>query len=333
MRQIDNNPGRHWDAYSSPESAGWNEERLTHLNKAIDEQVTDCVLVVQGGRIVFSYGDIEHKFLCHSMRKSFLSALIGEEVEAGRINLAATMADLGIDDIGEPLSEIERIATVFDLLTARSGIYHPAGLEPPIMTMIKEKRHSHAPGTFWCYNNWDFNTLGSIFVQQSGISIADAFKERIADPLGMEDFSLEGEKPDAWLENFEISKYPAYPFRMSSRDLARFGQLFLQKGRWSGKTIIQPDWVEESILPYSHAGPLGAYGYCWWLERDGIFVPGVKAPSGSFSACGAGGHYCMVIPSLDMVIVHRVDTEQPGRALTKLGFGHFLKALLKTVNA
>ncbi|RMC30466.1 serine hydrolase domain-containing protein [Paracoccus alkanivorans] len=327
MTGIDRNPGAHWETYESPESAGWSAAGVKRLREVIAGQNTDCLLVVQSGRIVFTHGDIGHKFLCHSMRKSFLAAMIGEDVAAGRIDLTATLADLGIDD-HDPLSPVERQATVHDLLMARSGIYHPAGYETEWMRLIKERRHSHAPGTFWCYNNWDFNALGTIFTQQTGLAVAKAFERRIARPLNMQDFSLAGERPDGWLEHFEVSRHPAYPFRMSSRDLARFGQLFLQKGRWSGRMVLPEGWAEENVMPYSHAGPRGAYGYCWWLERDGVFAPGLRTPAGSYAAQGAGGHYCMVIPPLDMVVVHRVDSEREGRAISKHGFGHVLKALL-----
>ncbi|MBN7776556.1 serine hydrolase [Nitratireductor aquimarinus] len=326
MTTIDTNPGASWDLGGSPEDAGWSAEGTNRLQEVISRQSSDCVVVVQGGRIVFTHGDISHKFLCHSMRKSFLAAMLGEDVASGRIDLSATMEDLGIDDL-KPLSQTERQATILDLLMARSGIYHPAGYETEWMQRIKEKRGSHAPGTFWCYNNWDFNALGSIFTQLTGESVAEAFQKRLATPLEMEDFSLSGETPDGWVEQFEVSRHPAYPFRLSSRDLARFGQLFLQNGRWSGKMILPDGWAEENVMPYSYAGPHGAYGYCWWLERDGVFVSGVRTPPGSYAAQGAGGHYCMIIPALDMVLVHRVDTDQEGRAVNQIEFGALLKAL------
>lgn len=323
----DTNPGRDWVILDSPEEAGWNAPAAARLREVLADQNSDCMLVVQAGRVVFTHGDITRKYLCHSMRKSFLAALIGQDVAEGRIRLEATLAELGIDD-HDPLSAVERQATVHDLLMARSGIYHPAGYETDYMRLIKEQRHSHAPGTFWCYNNWDFNALGTIFVQQTGLSVAEAFAQRIAKPVGMQDFTLEGEAPDAWVEPFEVSRHPAYPFRLSSRDLARFGQLFLQGGRWSGRMLLPEGWAAENIMPYSHAGHRGAYGYCWWLERDGVFAPGVRTPSGTYAAVGAGGHYCMVLPSLDMVLVHRVDTDIKGRAISKHEFGRVLKALL-----
>lgn len=306
---------------------GWQAEKLDDLRKLADRQDTDCLMIVEGGQTVFTYGDVTRKYLCHSIRKSFLAALMGPEVRSGKIDPGATMAELGIDDL-EGLSRVEQAATVYDLLTARSGIYHAAGYETEWMQLIKEPRHSHAPGTFWCYNNWDFNALGTIFVRATGQSVAEAFADRIAGPLGMEDFSLAGPSPDGWTESFDTSVHNAYPFRMSSRDLARFGQMFLQMGIWHGRQILPVGWAAENVMPYSHAGPAGAYGYMWWLERDGVMFPGVRTPSGSYSAVGAGGHYCMVVPQHDLVIIHRVDTESPDKVVSRHGFGRIVAAIL-----
>ncbi|MFB9948440.1 serine hydrolase domain-containing protein [Rhizobium puerariae] len=325
------NPGETWGWHAGEGEAGFHPRGLEAVRACAASQPTDMLLVVRHGKIALSLGDPARKFLCHSMRKSFLAALIGFEVESGRIDLSATLESLGIDD-REGLSEVEKQATVYDLLTARSGIYHAAGYETPWMRRIKEKRHSHAPGTFWCYNNWDFNALGTIFNRLTGETVHEAFDRRIAGPIGMEDFSLSGDRPDGWHETFEISDHPAYPFRMSSRDLARFGQLFLQQGFWSGMPVLPAGWVHECVMPYSHAGTRGAYGYMWWLERDGVFLPGVVTPKGSYAALGAGGHYCLVMPVLDMVVIHRVDTETPGREVGNFGMGRLLRHLLAALN-
>jgi CubicO group peptidase (beta-lactamase class C family) len=320
------NPDREWACFDDPAEAGLNGEALERVRAVASSQATDMLLVIRHGRIAFSIGDPTRKFLCHSIRKSFLAALFGAEVESGRIDLSATIASLGIDD-REGLSERERQTTVYNLLTARSGIYHPAGYETPWMRSIKEQRHSHAPGTFWCYNNWDFNALGTIFEAATGETVHEAFARRIALPIGMQDLALDG-----WHESFAESQHRAYPFRMSSRDLARFGQLFLQQGVWSSAPVLPAGWAQECVMPYSHAGTHGAYGYMWWLERDGVFLPGVVTPKGSFAAMGAGGHYCLVMPALDMVVVHRVDTEISGRAVDAFGMGRLLRQLLAALH-
>jgi len=119
----------------------WSDTVKQKLCHILDNQDSDVLLILKSGQIVFSYGDIQHKYLCHSMRKSFLAALIGQDVHAGRIDLSLNLADLGIDD-NDGLSAMEKRATIYDLLTARSGIYHKAGYETEWMRSIKEQRHS-----------------------------------------------------------------------------------------------------------------------------------------------------------------------------------------------
>ncbi|MDJ0723340.1 MAG: serine hydrolase [Desulfobacterales bacterium] len=82
----------------------------------------------------------------------------------------------------------EKKATVADLLTSRSGVYHPALGEIAAMRQAGPPRASHSPGTFWYYNNWDFNALGTIFEQETGMRIFEEFEKQIAKPLQMQDF-------------------------------------------------------------------------------------------------------------------------------------------------
>lgn len=105
------------------------------------------------------------------IRKSFLSGLIGIAVSEHRIELSKTLSELGFDDIAPSLTEIEKSAKVGDLLKARSGVYHLASNDTPGMTALRPARGSHLPGTYWCYNNWDFNALGAISEQQTQSSI------------------------------------------------------------------------------------------------------------------------------------------------------------------
>jgi CubicO group peptidase (beta-lactamase class C family) len=320
-------PAASWAMIDDIAAAGWSLERLNDAFHYADTIATDAVMIVQGGREVASRGDITRRFHCHSMRKSFLSALMGSYVEDGTIDLSLTLEALGIDDV-EGLSPKEKQATIYDLLTARSGIYHPAGYETPWMQSIKPARHSQAPGTWWCYSNWDFNALGTIFTKLTRRGIHKAFRDIIARPLGMEDFRHDEERKDGCMVPEACSQHPAYPFQMSTRDLARFGLVFLRDGRWGTRQVIPADWVAASVLPYSDAGAHGAYGYMWWVARAGIGFPGVVQPEGSYSARGAGGHFLVVIPPLDLVIVHRVDTATPGRVVDKFQFGKLLRLIL-----
>jgi hypothetical protein len=187
---------------------------------------------------------------------------------------------------------------------------------------MRPKRGSHAPGEFFYYNNWDFNVLGTVLERQVKNSVFRDFKQRIADPIGMQDFSVD----DGAYVTGPDSVYPAYPVRMTARDMARFGLLFLRQGAWRGKQIIPAGWIRESTTSYSDTDPggygPGGYGYMWWLAVDGCSagLPNVELPERSYSAQGYGGHAILVVEPYDLVIVHRINTDVPqGDNMWELG--------------
>ena len=287
------------------------------------------MVIVADGRILMEWGEVDKKFMTHSTRKSFLSAMYGNYVREGVIDLDKSMKDLGIDD-EPPLSEEELEATVHDCIKARSGIYHPALYESSGMKALKPERYTEKPGIHWYYNNWDFNVLGTIFEKLTGKKIFEALYEDIAVPIGMEDFSPE----DGWYVEGEESIHAAYPFRITAREMARFGLLMLRKGKWNSEQVVPEDWVEESTGYYSDAALYGCdgYGYMWWVTRHNNkfpHLPGVELEEGTYSARGAGGHYILVIPDRDMVIVHRVNTDERGNSVGKSDMGQLVNLILE----
>lgn len=320
-----------WQRLSDAEALklGWSREKLAAARDYMQTIPTEAVMIVAGGKVLESWGAVEAKRNVHSIRKSFISALYGIQVESRKLRLEATMAELGIDDNEPRLTDEEKRATVHDLLKARSGIYHPALYETARMKEKRPPRHSHAPGTFWYYNNWDFNALGTIYEQACGAGVYDDFQRLIAVPLGMEDFS----PADCAYVTGADSIHRAYPFRMTARDMARFGLLFLHGGQWQGRQIVPADWVKASVTSYSDAGASGGYGYLWWIARNGVHLPGVTLPEGSYSARGAGGHYILNVPALDLVIVHRVNTDIRGRSVSATQFGHLVQLILAAFTA
>lgn len=319
-------PGKKWKRLSDAEAVGlgWSRERLAEAKDYTETIDTEAVMIVVGGKILEEWGAVDQKFNVHSIRKSLISALCGIQVEAGRLDLSATMEDLGIDDNEPALTEIEKQATVHDLLKARSGVYHPALYETAGMKARRPERYSHRPGTFFYYNNWDFNALGTIYEEATRKSIFEDFKALIGDPIGMQDF----EPSDGHYVTGEDSIHRAYPFRMTARDLARFGLLYLRGGEWKGKQVVPGDWVRDSVVSYSDAGARGGYGYLWWTEKEGRHLPGADVPEGSYSARGARGHYVLVVPAMDLVIVHRVNTDISGREVNATEFGNLVRLVL-----
>jgi len=318
-------PGSEWVRWPTPEAAGWSSSKLQSAQEHAVMLKTAAVMIVQGGRIVDDWGETRRPFKCHSMRKSILSALYGRHVASGKIRRSSTLGELGIDDNAPSLSVTEKQATIVDLLKARSGVYHPALYETKGMAAKRPRRGSHLPGTFWYYNNWDFNALGTIFRKQTGRGIYREFESRLAKPLGMQDFDRE--KHTGYVTGAD-SIHAAYPFQLSARDLARFGLLFARGGRWGEHQVIPHDWVEESTRPYSSTERGGGYGYMWWVAANGKFYPNVILPDGAFSASGYRGHKLLVVPQWDLVIVHRINTFEKKGSVSSAGFGRLVSLIL-----
>jgi CubicO group peptidase (beta-lactamase class C family) len=314
------NPGFEWSLATDAERAQWSAARLAEAEALSRELGTTALMIVHHGRIIAQWGDVTQKVRVASIRKSFLSALYGIAVAEGRIDIALTLADLGIDDLPPSLTEAEKQATIRDLLMARSGVYHEAASEPDTMKARRPERGSHPHGTYWYYNNWDFNTLGAIYQQLTGEDIFAAVEARIARPLGMQDFSA----ADGIYIKRRVTLYPAYHLNMTARDLARFGLLYLNGGRWSGRQVVPEAWVKESTMPYSRVSydRHGAYGYMWWVARRDQ-QRGVKVGRGAFSARGFGGQFILVAPEHDLVVVflhasHRVTNAEEGVLLSRV---------------
>lgn len=321
-------PGKTWDIVKNQENLGYSSAKLELAQKYTEGIKTAAVVIVVDGVILKEWGEVDVKFMTHSVRKSFLSALYGNYVRKGVIDLDKTMENLGIEDV-PPLTEDEKKATIRDCLKARSGIYHTALYESAGMKALKPKRHTEKAGIHWYYNNWDFNVAGTIFEKLTGKKIFETLKEEIADPIQMENFEVE----DGWYVTGEESIHPAYPFKITARDMARFGYLMLKKGNWKGQQIIPKDWVQESTRYHSDATLYGSdgYGYMWWVSRKYnkfSHLPNATLPEKTYSARGAGGHYILIIPSYNMVIVHRVNTFERGNSVSKSEMGKLTQMIL-----
>ena len=117
--------GQPWQRHAKPEDAGFSSARLEALRQWLATGGTTAMMVVADGKSLFEYGDLTHLSYLASVRKSVLAILYGKYVENGTIDLNKTLADLGMDDV-EKLLPREKQAKIEHLITARSGVYHPA---------------------------------------------------------------------------------------------------------------------------------------------------------------------------------------------------------------
>jgi CubicO group peptidase (beta-lactamase class C family) len=179
-------PGAEWQSIDSPESAGFSPRRLAAVREWVSSLDTTAVMVVVGGRVLFSHGDVTRLGYLASVRKSVLALLYGPPVANRTIALDRTLRDLKFTDVGGLLPR-ELDATIQHLLMARSGIYHPASNGGDNLAHAPP-RASLAPGAKYLYNNWDFNAAGAVFEDLTGRNIYDALETDLARPLGMQDF-------------------------------------------------------------------------------------------------------------------------------------------------
>jgi len=279
-------PGDTWSRFAEPSEAGFDATKLEAAREVWEALPSSAFVVVADGAVVAAWGEVERRFMCHSVRKSFLSALYG------------IYWDL----------ETERRARILDLLKARSGVFHPAAYAG---RTDSQPRGSQGPGRYFAYNNWDFNTLAAILEQETGADVFEAFDEHFGQPLGMEDWRVS----DGYYHyERDKSRYPAYPFRMSARDAARFGLLFARDGVWGDTQILSRHWVRRSTALYSIDDEVMGYGFMWWVALEPRF-----APYGFACALGVGNQMIAVLPDLDLVIVNRANTyEREGTPMGRL---------------
>jgi CubicO group peptidase (beta-lactamase class C family) len=319
-----------WAPIEHPESVGWSRAGLDSVRARLGTLATTGMMAVVGGRVLLEYGDVRALSYLASVRKSVLSMLFGIAVANGTVNLDRTLVQIGIDDIGG-LTPAEREATVRDLLSARSGVYHVAS-NPGDDLASAPARGSQRRGSYYLYSNWDFNALGTIFEKETGRNIYDALEADLARPIGMEDFDRAAQVKSG---DTTRSVHLAYHMFLSTRDMARVGHLMLREGNWAGRQVVPRDWVHAStraitpvaeMNPARHReGPFG-YGYLWWVW-DG---PRAVGPyRGAYTGLGAVGQQIAVLPALDLVVAHKT---RPGQG-RPVSHGEFLDVLDLLVRA
>jgi len=322
-------PGEHWDTLYN--TAEWTASKLKTMERfIIDSTHATGMVVIHKGKMIYQFGDIKELSYLASCRKSICAMLYGPFVENKTINLQETLESLGIDDIGG-LLPIEKKATIQHVLNARSGVYHLAS-NAGDNTDKAPRRGSVQPGTYWLYNNWDFNVAGYILEKKTGRNIYALVDSIFAKPLQLEDWDIKAQHKDG---DMTRSQYPAYHMWFSTQDMARFGYLMLRNGKWKDKQIISPAWVRtitSTVTPYEETLKDNnvyynfGYAYYWWTW-DKPFNTG--AYKNAYTASGAYGQYITVLPALDAVIAFKTKSiYQRGT-----GTGDYLKVLQRLVDA
>lgn len=313
-------PGASWEKINA-ESAGYSSARFDALTAWLKTGFTTSLVVAVHGKILYQYGDVTRVSTVASVRKSILSMLYGNYVLSGKIDLDKTVKELGLDD-KQAFLPIEERATLKELLAGRSGIYIiPDKPDPHSADSYQLRRGSVLPGTRYSYNEWDFNAMGTAFEKATGKNIYDALESDLARPIGMQDFDRARQVK---ANNLPFSVHQGYPMALSTRDMARLGQLMLRQGNWNGKQVIPVDWVRYSTVlftTFQEMNPTGmqeynrperwGFGLTWFVWDEPAYVEhSWNGPmQGAILAEGSGGQFIAVLPALDMVIAHKVDLD------------------------
>ncbi len=253
-----------------------------------------------------------------------------------------------IENIGDPiykylpqydslLTGAKREITIEHLLTMSAGFEwneaatyyaapeecdaHIAEASGDFIGYVLEKPLVNTPGEVYYYNSGFPNILGHIVAERSGTRILKFAFEHLFGPLGME--------RAYWYRNRQESEYRpgcAGGLRVTSRDMAKYGLLYLNGGVWNGKQIVDEDWIRESIEGKMDAGHGTRYGYFWKSTRS------LDGKHGIFFASGTGGQYIACIPGFDAVVVTTaVFNTDKGDAVAMLLLEQLIPALVGSI--
>jgi CubicO group peptidase (beta-lactamase class C family) len=152
------------------------------------------------------------------------------------------------------------------------------------------------PGTAWEYSDTGFAHLSLFFYHATGRELADVMKERVFDPIGIENLGWDWQGGVAG--NIGPHTNPHSGLRFSARDFARLGYLMAHDGKWRGKEIVPHWWIETATKSSQQLNP--SYGYTFWVNTDGVLWP--TAPRDAFAFRGFTASRLYIVPSLDLVV-------------------------------
>lgn len=286
---------------STPERQGISSAGILRFMNAIKDskQEFHSLMIMRHGHVVaegwWAPYSSEHKQQLYSLSKSFTSTAIGLAVGEKLLTVEDPVISFFPNDLPDQVSENLAYLKVKHLLMMSVG--HE---KDSIMTVEKTPVGTpwartflaipivNKPGTQFLYNSGASYMLSAIVKRVTGQSAHEYLKPRVLKPLDINN--------STWTENAEGINIGASHLRIRTEDIAKFGQLYLQKGEWKGKQILSRDWVaaasSRQIENGKHDGSWSyGYGYQFWLN-----------PPGGFRADGAFGQYSMILPDQDAVV-------------------------------
>ncbi len=286
---------------SAPEAQGISSQAICDFVAAADKINTlHSFMIVRHGKVIAEAwwkpeaADKQH--VLHSLSKSFNSTAVGLAIEEGKLSLDDPVLKFFPDEAPADPSDNLKAMKVRDLLTMTCGheTEPPRGTngEPSVKVFLAHPV-PHKPGTHFQYNTMGSYTLSAIVTKATGKTSLEYLKPRLFEPLGIQN-------PD-WPTSAEGYSLGGYGLKLCTEDIAKFGQLYLQKGKWNGRQLIPEKWIEQATskqVPNDQEGhsKIGidwtqGYGFQFW-----------RCTHNAFRGDGAAGQLCVVIPEKDVVI-------------------------------
>jgi CubicO group peptidase (beta-lactamase class C family) len=228
----------------------------------------------------------------YSLSKSFTSTAVGLAVSDGKLSLDDPVLKSFPDDAPAEPSNNLKAMHVRDLLRMSTGqqAEPPRPPDQPWTKAFLAQPVPFKPGTHFLYNTFGTYMLSAIVQKATGDTVLDYLKPRLFEPLGIDH--------PTWEASPQGVSAGGYGLSIRTEDIARFGQLYLQKGKWQGKQLVPESWVEAatSLQTSNGSNPQSdwdqGYGYQFWRCRHG-----------AYRGDGAFGQFCVVLPDQDAVVV------------------------------
>ena len=301
---------------------------------ADDSMDIHSVMIVKNGNVIYSHWQSEGvdsvPHVLHSVSKTFTATAVGLAIADGKMALTDKVVDFFPDKLPAEVSDNLKAMTVRDLLTMSCG----HDVEPTNRNADQDWAAAflahpvvHEPGTFYLYNSLGTYMLSAIVQQVTGEKVVDYLTPRLFEPLHID-------KPK-WEESPQGINCGGWGLYLKTEDLAKMGQLLLQKGEWNGQQLVPAEWVAEmskkqveSINPGTRMEDAEAKGMTKetsdWMQGYGYQM--WRCRTGCFRADGARGQYIIVVPDKNAVIAITSDVEDLQGELN-LVWNHILPVL------
>ncbi|MCF0058858.1 serine hydrolase [Dyadobacter sp. CY356] len=320
---------------SLPETQGIASSGILDFVNAVetDKLNLHSIMVVRHGNVVAEgwWGpyapDLKHTL--YSLSKSFTSTAVGLAVAEGKLKVEDKVVSFFPKDVPATISANLAAMRVKDLLTMSTG--HDTDSTPSLrngkdtnwVKSFLSLPVDHEPGSFFVYNSGATYMLSAIVQKLTGQTVLAYLTPRLFKPLNIEGAD--------WEVDPNGINTGGWGLRLKTEDIAKFGQLYLQKGMWNGKRIIAENWIKDatSFEVQSKGGSrkkeendwLQGYGYQFWRCRHD-----------AYRGDGAYGQYCIVIPKEDLVVAITSETSDMQGILDQV-WNHILPAIKSTATA